>query len=168
MFDLERLKQAIDEGVYMGEGIARKTIAISDKIVAKIPKYKNCMQQAKEIEFYKNFEDSFPSLLPKMYGVIELYDNRPIIFMERAKPLRKPVKEYLHKFYLREGREDEYYEWCEEIDYFEHYTNIGDSSSNADNWGMREDGTFVCLDCGMSRDDYYSDDKYYDYYSCWD
>jgi len=164
MLDFEVLKEAIDNGKYLGQGISRIAFAISDKVVAKKCNNYSGQQTFNEIEFYERFYDDYQHLMPEMYGYFDIYGNgHPVLFMERVVPIEEMyVYEYLSNEYGFDS--DEYNRYADIIDEFEAYTGIGDSSENSNNWGVRANGDLVILDCGWNENcnQWYDSDYEYD------
>jgi hypothetical protein len=142
MFDLNTITKSIDNGEFLGEGAARKAIAISDKVVAKICTYTD-RQSLHEILFYEEWEKEFKHIMCEMYGHMEIPEYGLVIFMERVKPL------YDLETYLCDLPMMEQEIVTAMINHFEETTGIQDSSDNEENWGVRDNGDLVIVDCGI-------------------
>ena len=155
MFNTEVLKEAIDNGKYIGSGAARQAMQVSEKVVAKICIKHKTLQSQHEIAFYEKYEKSYGQFLAKMYGYFNCFPSYgTVLFMERVEPINQYLYNFLEKVYEPLGDKGKYEmeHLLEQINDFEEAVDIRDSSNNSGNWGVNEEGNLVLLDCGISGD----------------
>ena len=149
----DTLLQSIQNGFHVDSGISRRVLAISDKVVVKM--YHGDYfdgQQEHEMEFYRLFGERFGSLIPQMYGWLETEDYGLLLFMERVQPLYLDMD--IESYIWRNLAVNEARETLEALNDLIHETGLCDVMCNELNWGLREDGSLVCLDCGYSNGQY--------------
>jgi len=155
MFDEQVLQDAIINGKYIGAGAARLTVAISDKVVAKVCHKSRTLQSQHEIAFYEKYEETHKDFLVKMYGyAYDFGSYGTVLFMEKVEPLDALIMNFLEAVYEPFGDKLKYemLDMFDKILEFEEAVQLSDSSNNSGNWGVTEDGRVVVLDCGISYD----------------
>ena len=141
-------------------GVDRITIAISDDMVMKIPRYSDADQSWAEIDFYNSCPSQFKHFLCPIHDVQKIIINgymTPIIFMERVVPLDYIISNLSSKTI----NETPFFKILEmvglyispefKIDYYNFltYSGIDDIEDRYDNWGLTKDGRIVCIDYGL-------------------
>lgn len=160
MFDIDMIVKAIDNGEWIGEGVARRGIQISDKVVAKIPLKINTLQTEHEINFYEFHEEKYGKYMAKMYGYMtNIPHYGTVIFMEKVQPIDRTVVSFLIENFKSLGDKGNFAleEKIAEIHEFESEVSLVDSSDNHGNWGVNDNGDLVVLDCGISSDPIFDD-----------
>ncbi len=155
MFDLDMLRKAIDEGKFIGEGISRLTIKISDNVVAKMCRFAadTDSQQWAELSFYDKWYDEYSHFMPELYGAViipEIHKHIPVLFLEYVTPIEDMT---IDEYSMNHFDEEVHWEFMNAVEEFEYHTELGDSSNNSNNWGIKPNGQLCCLDFGLSRDD---------------
>jgi len=148
MFDLNLIKQAINDGSLLGGGIARKAYALNDYVVVKKyrSEYSQDGQSENEIEFYNDYYDEFKDLMPEMYGYMYL-DGELVLFVERVQCINCIIGDFIN--YEWEATRKQRKKILNRIVEFIKTTKVYDCSDNTQNWGITKDGRIVILDCGF-------------------